>query len=274
LLIAGTVAALASVTAGTAGVQALITGAQIKDGTVASRDIKNGTIGRADISAGTLSSLRGQRGRAGAAGPQGPLGPQGPQGAPGAVGPQGERGPQGDTGSQGPQGAKGDPGAGVHVTGSVADEDDLPATANEGDAYIVTFTGHLHVWDGTAFVDTGPVQGPEGPQGPVGDIGPQGVQGPIGPAGPAGADGGLAGYQIVTAPSVPIAASDFAVSGSASCPAGKLAVGGGLTVADPEGEVVLTESRPAAGGADWVVTVLNYGADNSITPYAICAAAA
>ena len=32
--------------------QALITGAQIKDGTIASRDIKNGTIARADIAAG------------------------------------------------------------------------------------------------------------------------------------------------------------------------------------------------------------------------------
>lgn len=191
-LIAGVVAALATVTAGTAGVQALITGAQIKDGTVASRDIKNGTIGRADISAGTLSSLRAPRGPAGVAGLQGATGPQGPPGA------QGVAGPQGDTGSHGPQGAKGDPGA----------------------------------------------------------------------------DGGLAGYEIVTAPPVPIAASDFVVSGSASCPTGKLAIGGGLTVDDPEGEVSLTESHPAAGGSGWVVTVLNYGEANSMTPYAICAGAA
>jgi hypothetical protein len=50
-VVAGAVFALAAVTAGTAGVQALITSAQIKDGTIASRDIRNGTIARADISA-------------------------------------------------------------------------------------------------------------------------------------------------------------------------------------------------------------------------------
>jgi hypothetical protein len=188
-LFAALLTALAGVTAGTAAVQALITGAQIKDGTVASRDIKNGTIGRADISAGTLSSLRGLRGPAGVAGPQGAMGPQGPPGEQGAAG-------------------------------------------------------------------------------------PQGGQGPIGAAGPAGADGGLAGYEIVTATPVAIAESDFVVSGSASCPAGKLAIAGGVAVGDPEGEVLLSESHPAAGGSGWVVTVLNYGGANSMTPYAICAGAA
>ncbi len=267
-LIAGAVVALASVTAGTAAVQALITGAQIKDGTIASRDIKNGSVGRADLSAVTLSSLRGRRGPAGAAGPQGATGQQGPQGAPG---PQGERGPQGDTGAAGPQGAKGDPGAGVHVTGSVADEEDLPASAEEGDAYIVTSTGHLHVWDGTAFVDTGLVRGPAGPQGDVGPAGPQGPQGPVGPTGAAGADGGLSGYEIVVGASVAMAFEDFVVTGSAACPAGKVAIGGGVEIADPEGEVLLTESHPLAGGSGWAVTSLNYGGDNSMTPYAICA---
>jgi hypothetical protein len=74
---------------------------------------------------------------------------------------------------------------------------------------------------------------------------------------------------------VAIAGSDFDVSGSAACPAGKVAVGGGLTLADPAGDVVVAESHPTAGGGGWAVTVLNNSFDaNSMTPYAICANAA
>jgi hypothetical protein len=271
LVIAGLVASLAAVGAGTAGVQALITGTQIKDGTIASRDIKNGSIGRADISRVALSSLRGRRGATGARGPQGLQGATGQQGPQGPAGPQGERGSQGEAGPAGPQGAKGDPGAGVHVTGSVPEEEDLPATAEEGDAYIVTSTGHLWVWDGDSFVDTGPVQGPQGPQGDTGPTGPQGPQGPPGPAGPAGASGGLSGYEIVTGAPVAMTFDDFEMTASASCPAGKLAIGGGVTVASPGDEVLMAESHPTAGGAGWSVTVLNYGADNSMTAHVVCA---
>ena len=92
VLVAAPVLALAAVTAGSAGVQALITGSQIKDDTVESRDIKNGTVRRADISAATLAAL------SGATGPQGPTGPVGPQGARGDAGPQGPTGPQGPPG--------------------------------------------------------------------------------------------------------------------------------------------------------------------------------
>jgi hypothetical protein len=78
LLVIGGVVALASVTAATAGVQALITGSQIVDGTVASRDIRNGTIARADLAPATLLYLRGRRGAPGPAGPAGPTGPATP----------------------------------------------------------------------------------------------------------------------------------------------------------------------------------------------------
>jgi hypothetical protein len=258
-VVAGAVFALAVVTAGTAGVQALITSAQIKDGTIASRDIRNGTIARADISAGTLSSLRGPRGLAGAAGTQGAPGAQGAQGPAGAQGPQGEKGSQGE---------KGDPGDDVHVTGSVATAAGLPATAKAGDAYIAKDTGRLHVFDGAAFVDTGPVQGPQGDQGPKGDKGDKGDEGVQGVQGPAG---GLSGYQIVSGSAVAISAAEFVVSGAAACPSGKVAVGGGVTIADPLGEVSVAESFPQAGGSGWAITALNYGGDNSMTPYAICA---
>ena len=269
---AGVASALVVATAGTAGVKALITGAQIKDGTIESRDIDNGSIRRADLSGAAIASLRGGRGPAGATGPRGATGTQGPAGPQGAAGPQG---PQGPAGSQGAAGAAGPPGAGVNVTGSVATAAALPATGDPGDAYIVTATGHLHVWDGSAWIDTGLVQGPAGPQGATGAAGPQGPAGPAGSAGPAGAPGALAGYQIVTGVAFAIAASDFDVSGSVDCPAGKVAVGGGVTLADPGGGVALLESSPKPLGAGWNVTVGNFSEDpNSATPYAICAASA
>ena len=99
-VVAGVISTLAIVTAGTAAVQALITGAQIKDGTVASRDIANGTIRRADIADAAAAALRGQRGARGAVGQPGPAGPAGPAGQ---QGPTGAAGPQGSAGAQGPR---------------------------------------------------------------------------------------------------------------------------------------------------------------------------
>jgi hypothetical protein len=87
------VALAGSAAAGTA----LITGAQIK----------NGSIGLADLSATAKSSLRGQQGPAGPAGAGGAFGPQGVAGPQGIQGPQGERGPQGSPGSKGEPGAPG-----------------------------------------------------------------------------------------------------------------------------------------------------------------------
>ena len=79
--IAAGLVALVAVTAATAGVRALITGAQIKDGTISTRGLRNGTIERVDLAPSTLSSLRGPRGARGAVGPAGPPGSAGPPGA-------------------------------------------------------------------------------------------------------------------------------------------------------------------------------------------------
>ncbi|HZG35808.1 MAG TPA: hypothetical protein VEY87_08165, partial [Gaiellaceae bacterium] len=112
--------------------------------------------------------------------------------------------------------------------------------------------------------------GPAGATGPQGPAGQQGPQGPTGPAGPSGASGGLSGYEIVSAAPVGMTIDDFVVEGSASCPDGKVAVGGGVRVADPSEDVAVASSSPADDGSGWLVTVLNYGGDNSMTPYAIC----
>jgi hypothetical protein len=97
-IIAALVAALVATTAASATIAALITGKQIK----------NGSIGLVDLSGKAKRALKGQRG------------PAGPQGAPGATGAQGA---QGATGAQGAQGVQGVPGlAGVQyvtVTGTV-----------------------------------------------------------------------------------------------------------------------------------------------------------
>jgi hypothetical protein len=279
-LILGTACALAAATAGTAGIQALITGAQIKDGTVESRDIGNGTIRRADIADATEAALRGQRGPRGAAGEQGPAGPAGLAGPAGSVGQQGATGAAGPQGPAGAQGPQGDVGEGLHVTGSVDDASDLPEDATTGDAYIVTADGHLHVWDGEAWIDAGLVRGPAGPTGAAGPAGPQGAAGPAGQTGPAGAagadgaDGGLAGYQIVTGTPEPVQGGDVETV-SVSCPAGKLATGGGASVADPSAAGITVESFPLAAGAGWRASVWNESDDSTtVTPYAVCADAA
>lgn len=90
------VALTALALSGTASASAalIVTGATIKDGTVASVDIANGSIARADLDLGMRKMLsraasanagakmgpQGARGEVGATGPQGPVGPQGPQG--------------------------------------------------------------------------------------------------------------------------------------------------------------------------------------------------
>ncbi|HWU24039.1 MAG TPA: collagen-like protein [Nocardioides sp.] len=98
-LVLGSVALLvAGATAG-ATATSLITGAQIKDGTVTGRDVKDGSLGTRDLAASARAQLRGQ------------TGPSGAPGSPGPTGPSGEPGSPGPTGPSGPSGAPGAPGA-------------------------------------------------------------------------------------------------------------------------------------------------------------------
>ncbi|WP_309601257.1 hypothetical protein [Levilactobacillus brevis] len=92
------------------------------------------------------------------------------------------------------QGPKGDTGQGLEIKGKVDTTSQLPATASEGDSYLVG--EELYVWTNNAWKDCGPLQGPQGIQGPKGDTGATGPQGPkgdtgatgpIGPQGPVGA---------------------------------------------------------------------------------------
>jgi hypothetical protein len=111
-MVVACIAVVLALTGSAFAAQALITGA----------DIKNGSVTRADLSGRTLKSLKGKRGPAGrdgftgARGPQGDTGPAGPAGPVGPAGPAGpkgnvgDRGGQGDIGRTGPQGPRGDTG--------------------------------------------------------------------------------------------------------------------------------------------------------------------
>ncbi|MEL6140050.1 MAG: hypothetical protein AAFU67_00360, partial [Bacteroidota bacterium] len=124
----------------------------------------------------------------------GPQGIQGPAGANGTNGADGAQGPVGPVGPQGPAGT------GITLLGTVPTVGDLPANGNaNGDLYIVDASGDGYVWNGSQWVNVGPIRGP---QGETGDTGATGATGPQGPTGPAGADGAT-GSQGDTGPEGP-----------------------------------------------------------------------
>ena len=84
------------------------------------------------------------------------------------------------------KGEKGEPGEGLHITGTAATTEDLPATGTSGDGWLVG--GNLYIWptDNRGWTSAGQIQGPQGIQG---EQGPQGVQGETGPQGPQGIQG-------------------------------------------------------------------------------------
>ena len=201
-------------------------------------------------------------------GPQGPVGPQGalgPTGPSGPTGPQGSTGNAGPTGPGGPTGAQGQPGPGFDFLGTVATVGALPAGATQGDAYSVTSTNTLWIYDGTAWNDAGVIQGPQGVQGnqgPAGATGPAGAQGPAGPAGPAGSTGaqgpiGLPG---------PTGATGSTGSTGSQGPVGPIGPQGpqGLTgPAGPSGSVTILSSNPNGGAYE-----INQGVYSNAVTYA------
>ena len=78
------------------------------------------------------------------------------------------KGPVGDTGIQGP------PGPGFSYRGAVATVGDLPIPSTQGFGFRVTATGDLHIFNGSAWVNAGQLQGPKGDQGDIGNQGPPG----------------------------------------------------------------------------------------------------
>ena len=190
-------------------------------------------------------------------GPTGGSGGEGIPGPAGPAGPAGPTGPAGPIGPEGPEGPMGTQGIGIRYVGTVGAEADLPATATQGDLYTVLTPEPVHgfVWDATtsAWVDAGPVQGPQGIEGPAGPAGAdgkdglpgkQGAQGVQGEVGPAGADGavGPAGPQ-----------GDQGIQGEQGIQGIQGAAGLGITF---KGNVPTEADLPATGqvqGDLWVV---------------------
>jgi len=94
------------------------------------------------------------------------------------------------------------------------------------------------------------------PQGPKGDKGDPGAKGDAGAQGAPG----LSGYELVASPQTPIAANTTALV-TATCPAGKMAVGGG-GVTSTGGEV--KGFAPVGGGAQWGIQIRNPGAGSVV----------
>ena len=131
-------------------------------------------------------------------------GPQGLPGEPGPAGAQGEQGTQGEPGPQGEQGVQGEPGP-----------QGLPG-------------------------QPGP-SGPPGPPGVPGPVGPPGQPGQPGPQGPPGA-AGVSGVEFVTH-QISVDQNVPWIIVLASCPAGKVALGGGYTHT-PSPLIQVTASDP------------------------------
>jgi len=109
----------------------MITGHDVKDGTLGMRDLNNYTQNQIDQ--GGERGPRGRRGPQGEQGPKGDTGPQGPKGDTGPQGPRGPSGPQGPKGDSGLEGAyysvayydSGDTGAGSVATVACKDQSDV-----------------------------------------------------------------------------------------------------------------------------------------------------
>jgi hypothetical protein len=116
LMVAGI---LVAGSASIAGAAALITGKDVKDGSLAGRDVKDRSLTGKDVRDGSLTQLDYTGSLVGPTGPTGPAGPQGASGEPGAPGPTGATGAQGSTGPNGPQGLAGVRGVTTNSSGEV-----------------------------------------------------------------------------------------------------------------------------------------------------------
>ena len=207
IIIAPVVAALVAVSAGAgpgwvidaagaAGGKAakLITGAQIKDGTVGSKDLSKAVRSALSASPGAGPGLQGPAGLDGEDGLDGEtiVGPPGPPGEPGTAAERGDPGPPGPMGPESPV---------------FFDLETLASASACGGARGVSIRA---VWgvenhQDSAVVCDGPGVGEQGPPGPQGERGPQGIPGQDGEDGSQGPQGeqGPPGERGATGPAGP-----------------------------------------------------------------------
>ena len=157
------------------------------------------TLIAAEIPQG-VAGPAGQDGAPGANGSNGTNGTNGANGAPGSNGSDGVDGAPGSNGANGQDGAQGATGAdgtSIEIQGTKPTVADLPATGNTvGDLWIIDQTGggatagDGYVWTvGNAWLNIGPLRGPQGIQGIAGTNGTDGAAGTPGATGAPGAGG-------------------------------------------------------------------------------------
>lgn len=175
---------------------------------------------------------------------------------------------------KGAKGEKGDPGTGIKIKGKYDSLSALQAAhpkADEGDAYMAGV--NLYVWNGSAWIDYGNVQGPKGDKGDKGDAftyadftqeqlaslqGPKGDKGDAGPQGAAGAQGpqgatgpqGVQGLQGLQGP-----------AGSAAT----ITIGSVTTSAPGTSASVTNSGTSSAAVLDFVLPKGKDGADGGVT---------
>lgn len=116
--------------------------------------------------------------------------------------------------------------------------------------------------------------GPQGAPGAAGANGAPGAPGPIGPQGPAGAAGVL-GLEYVIGPDttiVPAISGQPQATALAYCPTGKKVIGGGYSVDNGPGPMIM-QNNPAVGGGAWIAYVQSMTTSGVYRAYAICAIA-
>jgi len=175
---------------------------------------------------------------------------------------------------KGAKGEKGDTGTGIKIKGKYDSLSALQAAhpkADEGDAYMAGV--NLYVWNGSAWIDCGNVQGPKGDKGDKGDAftyadftqeqlaslkGPKGDKGDAGPQGAAGAQGpqgatgpqGAQGVQGLQGP-----------AGSAAT----ITIGSVTTSAPGTSASVTNSGTSSAAVLDFVLPKGKDGADGGVT---------
>lgn len=112
----------------------------------------------------------------------------------GTTGPQGVPGVAGAAGADGAQGVAGSDGTSINIKGTKNTVGDLPASGVLNDLWIIDQTGggatagDAYVWTAAAaWLNVGPLRGPQGVQGTAGTNGVDGAQGIQGIQGPVGA---------------------------------------------------------------------------------------
>ena len=246
--VAAAAAAMILVGAGSAEGARLLTGKDVRNGSLTGTDVKDGSLSGADVRGASLT----QEAFSGVT-RQALRGPAGAQGQTGGSGPAGAKGEKGDAGSPGPKGET------TTVSGDsvVGPRGDPGAAGGTGPA-------------GPAGSD-GPA-GPAGPAGPKGDKGDKGDTGEPGPAGPPGPAPVLPRIGLIANPTpggLVVSRRDGARgvgSSAAYCRTGETVTGGGFSASSGSARV----SQPTTGNRGWEVRTTRR--TTPVRAFVICAA--